>query len=502
MKQTIMKYLACAGMVCSLAACDDWLGNQPKGEMIPETLSDYQMLLNGQSLYRSLDVYPLFFTDDIRLTGRGEIQNTNASTGAVTNYTSFDYMDKSQEMRNAYSFAEGDIFLPSDDDAIWNDGYEHIFTYNAIINNVLATTDGKDTDRKRVWGEALVGRAFEYLNLVNLYGNHYDAETADTDYGVPLVLSEVMTGEQYPRASVAEVYRQIEEDLNEAVPCLAKVVNHPFAPSQSVGQAFLSRMYLYMGRYEEALTNANAALESNSYLIDLTEYEVLDHGTFGRIVRSDNGEEYPDPQDNEENIYTRTPNNTSYLFAAVAASDDLLETFRKDLTEGQADMRKELYYCTDSCDRTINGGRPDYFRGFTTYMPYVDMNVGLGTPEIYLIAAECEARVGDVDRALERLNTLRDKRIRNNVHYATPTSLSREEVLRLVIDERRREFAFVGLYRLIDLKRMNRESWFAKTITHTAGNDGSWTLPPNDPRYIFPVPERVISFNPMPEYDR
>ena len=165
-------------------------------------------------------------------------------------------------------------------------------------------------------------------------------------------------------------------------------------------------------------------------------------------------------------------------------------------------MRKELYYCTDSCDRTINGGRPDYFRGFTTYMPYVDMNVGLGTPEIYLIAAECEARVGDVDRALERLNTLRDKRIRNNVHYATPTSLSREEVLRLVIDERRREFAFVGLYRLIDLKRMNRESWFAKTITHTAGNDGSWTLPPNDPRYIFPVPERVISFNPMPEYDR
>ena len=311
-----------------------------------------------------------------------------------------------------------------------------------------------------------------------------------------------MTGEQYPRASVAEVYRQIEEDLNEAVPCLAKVVNHPFAPSQSVGQAFLSRMYLYMGRYEEALTNANAALESNSYLIDLTEYEVLDHGTFGRIVRSDNGEEYPDPQDNEENIYTRTPNNTSYLFAVVAASDDLLETFRKDLTEGQADMRKELYYCTDSCDRTINGGRPDYFRGFTTYMPYVDMNVGLGTPEIYLIAAECEARVGDVDRALERLNTLRDKRIRNNVHYATPTSLSREEVLRLVIDERRREFAFVGLYRLIDLKRMNRESWFAKTITHTAGNDGSWTLPPNDPRYIFPVPERVISFNPMPEYDR
>lgn len=495
-KQTLIKYAACIGMACSMAACDDWLGNQPKGEMIPETLSDYQMLLNNQYLYSSLDAYPLFLTDDIRLTGRGEIVNGSS------NFTDFDYMDKSEEMRNCYSFASGDIFLPGDADPLWNDGYDHIFTYNAIINNVLNTTDGTDTERRRVWGEALVGRAFEYLNLVNLYGNHYDPATAETDYGVPLVLSEEMTGEQYPRASVAQVYQQIEEDLSQAVPCLAEVTNHPFAPNQSVGQAFLARMYLYMGNYEDALTNANTALEHSSYLIDLNEYKTLDHGTWGRIVRIDDGTEYPDPQDNEENIYTRNFSATSDLFAVVAASDDLLATFREHLAADGADMRKELYYCTDSCDRTISGGRPDYFRGYTTYMPYVYTNVGLNTPEIYLIAAECEARVGDVDRALTLLNTLRDKRIRNNAHYETPTSLSREEVLRLVIDERRREFAFVGIYRLIDLKRLNRETWFAKTITHTAGNDGTWTLPANDPRYILPVPESVTSFNPMPEYER
>ena len=261
-------------------------------------------------------------------------------------------------------------------------------------------------------------------------------------------------------------------------------------------------MYLYMGNYEDALTNANTALEHSSYLIDLNEYKTLDHGTWGRIVRIDDETEYPDPQDNEENIYTRNFSATSDLFAVVAASDDLLATFREHLATDGADMRKELYYCTDSCDRTISGGRPDYFRGYTTYMPYVYTNVGLNTPEIYLIAAECEARVGDVDRALTLLNTLRDKRIRNNAHYETPTSLSREEVLRLVIDERRREFAFVGIYRLIDLKRLNRETWFAKTITHSAGNEGTWTLPANDPRYILPVPESVTSFNPMPEYER
>lgn len=131
------------------------------------------------------------------------------------------------------------------------------------------------------------------------------------------------------------------------------------------------------------------------------------------------------------------------------------------------------------------------------------MNIGFSTPEVYLIAAECEARVGDKNKALEHLNTLRDMRIKNNVAYETPTTLSNEEVLKLVIDERRREFAFNGITRLIDLKRLNREAWFAKTITHSAGSEGTWTLEPNDLRYIMPVPENVLSFNPdMPQYER
>ncbi len=91
-------------------------------------------------------------------------------------------------------------------------------------------------------------------------------------------------------------------------------------------------------------------------------------------------------------------------------------------------------------------------------------------------------------------------RIKNNVHF--PTTYSKDEVLKMVIDERRKEFAFVGLTRLIDLKRLNRESWFAKTITHSAGSEGTWTLPANDLRYIMPVPENVLSFNDMPQYER
>ena len=59
-----------------------------------------------------------------------------------------------------------------------------------------------------------------------------------------------------------------------------------------------------------------------------------------------------------------------------------------------------------------------------------------------------------------------------------------------------------GAPRLIDLKRLNREDWFRKDIVHSADGE-TWTLPANDLRYIMPIPQTVLDFNPdMPQYDR
>ena len=359
---------------------------------------------------------------------------------------------------------------------------------------------GTTDDRKHLMGEALVGRAFEYLNLVNLYGNHYNSSTADSDYGVPIVLSEEITGESYPRASVAEVYAQIEKDLTDAVnEYLAESTATSFDPNRAVGYAFLSRMYLYMGRYADALSNANSSLALNDVLLDLKNY-TTQQGQYGRIIAADGSGEFPDVHEISENIYTRILGNTSYLFKNVAASEDLLQTFARNLPADGEDMRLSLYYAKDEFNPYTVGGSADQFPGYTIFAPYIDFNIGFSTPEVLLIAAECEARIGDKDKALAHLDALRDMRIKNNVHFST--DYTKDEVLKMVIDERRKEFAFIGLTRLIDLKRLNRESWFAKTITHSAGSEGTWELPANDPRYIMPVPENVLSFNNMPQYDR
>ena len=51
----ITKYIAIACAILSLASCDDWLGNKPKGYTIPETYADYEKLISSQYLINVLD---------------------------------------------------------------------------------------------------------------------------------------------------------------------------------------------------------------------------------------------------------------------------------------------------------------------------------------------------------------------------------------------------------------------------------------------------------------
>lgn len=484
-------YLALIAATFAMQSCDSFLDVRPKGYTIPEKFEDYEKLMNSSYLYTTLDVYPSFFTDDILLLSRKQ-----------TTVSWFEYEGKSDEQRNLYSFQHGQIYTPGNNDGIWEGSYSNIFTYNAVINNVMSAPDASDTEKKRLRAEALIGRAFEYMNLVNVYAKHYDAATAATDYGVPLVLSEKI-GVAYKRNTVAEVYEQISKDLNTATPDLSDKVAHSFRPNQSIGYAFLSRMYLYMGKYSEALTNANEALKLSNTLVDYKLY-TTQHSTFGRIILADNKDvEFPDEHYNPENIYTRMLGGTSYLFKSVAASKELIDAFKENLTPDGKDMRFELFFLTDEANFKMDANAaPEKFVGYTTFAPYLQLNAGFTTPEIYLIAAECEARVGSIDKALGHLNTLRDSRIKGNVHYVNQPAMTKQQALKLVIDERRREFAFSGIYRLVDLKRMNRETGFAKTITHSAEGQ-TWELPANDPRYIMPVPLNVLDYNSdMPQYER
>lgn len=458
-------------------SCDNFLDNKPKGFTIPENFEDYSKLLVSQSLAQSMSLDAFYLTDDIHL------------ADDTCSYADISFVNQDDHQRNLYSFKSGQIYTPGSHDYLWNNSYARIYTYNTVINNVLESKGSNDKEKQRLRAEALFHRAFDFLNLVNIYGNHYDAATANTDFGIPLIQTENIV-QKYHRNTVAEVYGLIENDLKEAANYLAPTTPNLFHPNAASVNSFFARLYLYMGRYQEALEYANKALDVKSDLHDLKDYIILDKKTWGRLVKED-GSQFLDKDLNPEAIYVRLQSGRKTL----AVNKDLIKVFETDLTKGAVDQRHHLFYAKD----TVNMGSISYFYGETCFILYADQNVGFSTVENYLIAAECEARIGSKEKAMEHINKLREARIKGNSKL---TATSQEDALDKVLAERRREFAFVGFHRLIDLKRLNREDRFKKTLVNSVDGN-TYTLEPNDPRYIFPINQLILNYNPdMPQYNR
>lgn len=490
----ITKYITMAGLALSLASCDSWLDDKPKGFTIPELTNDYQMLMQSQSLQSLLDPYLNLFTDDPMMLE----ENT-------TTVDWFDYLNLGSFERNIFSFANGHVFNPGESDPIWEAAYSNIFTYNCVINNVLTSNGGSEADRNRIYAQAKVARAFEYLYLIAIYGKQYDAATAATDYGVPLVLSEEVGMPTYKRNSVAEVYAQIKEDLESVVNFLPDVVSYAFYANKLSAYSLLARMYLYMGDYENALANANKCLGEDNRLemLDYRKYKKIDGTQWRNVVTDDeNEEEMPYGQygyPNREHLFLRFI--SGHQFNAVAESDDLKQAFAKRLRAAneEVDLREDLFFRKDKVNR---GSGFEYFEGYSNWFAFINLNCGTALPEMKLIAAECEARVGSTANAVKLINDLREYRVRNFTDFNAADFTDRAKALELVLDERRCEYAMQGYMRYVDLKRLGTDPATAKTVTHTVGSD-TWTLPANDPRYIMPIPQDVLEYDPnIPQYER
>lgn len=474
-------------LLCALTflsqGCDKFLGIEPKGYTIPSTYEDYVNLMNYVQLTKAASHTPPFITDDARFTDGNMKANYNSQV---------------DNTKYLYSFAHGAIYNDGQQDMYYENSYMRIYYFNVVIENVMDCKDGAPEKKQRLLAEARIGRAFEYLTLVAVYAPAYNETTASTDYGVPIITKPLDINDMgYHRNTIAEVYELIMDDLTKALPDLGDKVSNSFRPAKNVGYGFLARMYQQMEKYDLALENAVKALATSSSVVDMKLYKIKSAtAVSGRVVlASDNKTIYPEGNDNVENIYTRYPPLVTGNHGAIYGSLDLMDVFKRDLPTDATDMRKALYF---SDDLFLN----DRFPGYSMWVPYTRMNVGLSTPDVLLIAAECYARKGDaasLTEAAKLYNDLRDSRIKNNVRVEFT---DKERALIKVLEERRREFALLGAFRFIDLKRLNRDPRFAKTITHEADGE-TWTLPPNDNRYIFPIPPKVKALRPdLPDYER
>lgn len=467
-------------MLFVTASCGDFLNNVPKGMTIPQHMEDYQKLLNSQTLMSASDGKLEYFTDNIHLLDK---------KGTASYYI---FINKGEAERNIYTFKKGQISVDGTKDYIWNSAYSRIFTYNSVINAVMDSKGGSEQQKKQIKAEALFGRAYEYYNLVNTYAKHYNKATAATDLGVPY-LESADINQKYTRHTVQEVYDFILRDLEEAAPSIPQISSNPTHPNKAALYSFYAKVYLSLGDYNKALTNANAALAINSNLLNLNDYSKAEGTTWGRVHKKGNTAERLPDINHPENIYVKWYSGS--LQGSIMLSREMRDLYAKDLN-GATDLRKEYFFAEDQVNL---GGSTDYFAGECAFVLYAYYNIGFSSIENYFIAAECEARVGSKERALSLVNTVRKNRMQN---FSSLTAATNDEALFRVLEEKRREFCFKGPMRFFDLKRLNLESRFQKDVVHTVDGE-TYTLPANDIRYVMPVNSEILEFNPnFPIYDR
>ncbi|MDO4783335.1 MAG: RagB/SusD family nutrient uptake outer membrane protein [Capnocytophaga felis] len=438
--------------ICTtLASCDAFLDVEPKGRVIPTTVDDYELLLNGGNS----NIHSVNNEEILALTADDfDIYLQDSGGGGITiNPNNPDFQEFQLYTWGKYRFYNESVSVRA-----WDTPYENLYTFNKIINEVMDAPRGlslSDADKLRIQAEALYGRALDYFFLVNIFAKAY-GENAATDPAVPIVTKADITQSNFNRASVKEVYDFIISDLEKAILHLPQRSNLFIRPNVWAGYALLSRVNLYKGDYEKAAEYASKALESNVYT--LVDYNKVANP---REVRS---------------LYQKQQYASRYFGGTMGYLGELSNNFKNNIDKDK-DKRYTLFF-------TSTGSK-------STFLYY---NASVSVGEMYVTRAECYARLGKKDLAIADLNTLRNHRIADNVDLQ-PTDFNTDiELVKFCLEERRRELVGSQI-RLFDIKRMNLDPNFAITITKEYEGK-TYKAEPNSGKLVLPIPAHVLKFNP------
>ena len=456
MKTKINKLLlgSCLVLLACLCSCDDYLSNVPKGQRIPTTLNDFSVMLADEYTNCREDV-----TQALVL-----LNDRYVSDGNLSYY----------ELWNANYFWDENadrIAMNKSDETTYYNGYAGISTANLIIENAPTATEATDAERGQVIAQAKILRAMKYFTLVNYYAKTYNAATAATDGGVPLITSAEV-GATYTQPSVQEIYDFIVQDISEALPALPERALNVLYADKATAYALAARVYLQMGNYQEALASAGEALKRNDRLFDWVAFyndnaAVLSVPDVYQSITSPMGFDY------EEN-YIFCHGNNSYSGNDLQMREDRGNRFE----QGDAHFMSRWKIRTMAGSTYYNPNMGGYFnRG------------GLTTTEVYLIQAECLARTGNVAGAMDVLNTVRHKRILPE-YYQPLAASSADEAIDMIIKVKG-DALVQTIIPFCDARRLNLEPAHARTLTKVE-NGQQYTLSPSSHMWVMPFPMGAV----------
>lgn len=356
---------------------------------------------------------------------------------------------------------------------IWRESYEGIQRANVVLARINDITYEDAALKTTRIGEIKFIRALLYFNLVRLYGD------------VPLVLEETINPSDYfgqGRTAKAQVYTQIETDLNDAIQNLPTTKSSG-RPAKGAAQALLANVQMTQGNYSDAATNLAAVINSNVYSLVASTADIFGVANEGnsevvfevQFASGVNGNNEGSPAASQ----FRPSGTTANAKGHNLPSTEFVNSFeagdtRKDNYVGLDAAANPFYFSLkyEVSATGVNDGGSDYY-----VIRYAD---------VLLKYAEALNETGNTTQAAQYLN-----QVRNRAGLANTTATTQDAMRTAIEMERRYEFIGEG-HRWFDLIRMGKavdtmNAWFTannRNVIITANN------------LVLPIPQSQIDTDP------
>ncbi len=414
-------------MFTVLSSCNDMLDLQPM-DSIPEELA----IRNETDLKNAiLGCYDAMQSDSYY--GRGllifnEIGTDNAYNGGS--------IIEFGQINNNNVLADNSYL-----DGLWAAPYIAINRCNTAIY-YLENLDLSEDKKNTYLAEILFIRALNYYNLTRLFKD------------VPLKLEPTFSeGDlNIPLSTQSVIYAQIMADLDFAN---TKIKNtNPFTATDLAVKTILAKIHLELGNYNNAINYADSVIASNKKLVDNYSSLYNTEGNTESIFELSYTDIISDKNRLAEYCF---PSELKGRYE-IAPETNLLNSFEPD------DIRRSVFLGpTPYCNKyeNITGGSDNVYI--------------FRLAELYLLRAEARAmQNGNITFIRNDINT-----IRNRAGLDSIFGNSYSELLTIIEEERRHEFAFEG------------HRWFDLIRTGKADD----ILGITEDKYYFPIPISEVNSN-------
>ena len=388
--------------------------------MFKDTISLHEAITGLYASLESKDYYGGYFPMLI------DLNSDNGIAGGYNNTSINEF--------GSYNVTSSNIFIQN----LYVAAYYTIANANAIIAGVAGITDTSAATQQLIQnskGQALAIRALAHFDLLRSFGYHWDLSSS---YGIPVVTSPQAASSIVPRNTVADTYKAIITDLQNAAGLLTGVPNRAATYiNPAIINALLARVYLYMKDYTDAANYATLVINDGSF-------SLLDQNNFPSIytqkLSKESVFELPFNQQNqsEYNISTYARPDAASTEVLFIASQQL-QTF---FLNRPADLRINLLdYSSPNFQPNGRTLKYSYDIAQKDNSAYV-----IRIAEMYLIHAEAVGRTA----GLPDINIVRTNR---GLPALAPSDVPDDATYAQALDDANRaEFNFEG-HRYFDLAR-------------------------------------------------